>query len=61
MTLEQLERMSAEQKRKTVPVVRDPLTSYHDVPGRGGLIRLGGKLGRRPVLLPFSPNGGAAY
>ncbi len=30
MTLEQLERMSAEQKAKTVLVVQDPFTSYYD-------------------------------
>ncbi|ECT2290132.1 hypothetical protein SEEN2570_11297 [Salmonella enterica subsp. enterica serovar Newport str. VA_R100512570] len=61
MTLEQLERMSAEQKAKTVLVVQDPFTSYYDARVVADFIRLAEKLGRRPVLLPFSPNGKAQH
>lgn len=61
MTLEQLERMSAEQKAKTVLVVQDPFTSYYDARVVADFIRTAEKLGRRPVLLPFSPNGKAQH
>ncbi len=60
MTLEQLERMSAEQKAKTVLVVQDRLPAT-TTPGSWRTFIRGGKAGQRPVLLPFSPNGKARH
>ena len=61
MTLEQLEALSAEQRAKTVLVVQDPFTSYYDAQVVADFVRLVERLGFRPVLLPFSPNGKAQH
>lgn len=50
MTLEQLERMSAEQKAKTVLVVQDPFTSYYDARVVADFIR-GGKTGQEAGIV----------
>ena len=55
--LEQLEALSAEQRQKVVLVVQDPFTSYYDAPVVRDLVLLMEKLGFRPLLLPFKPNG----
>ncbi|WP_413740954.1 FAD-binding and (Fe-S)-binding domain-containing protein [Sodalis sp. RH15] len=60
-TLEQLEAMSAEQRQGHVLVVQDPFTSYYDAGVVTDFIRLVEKLGFKPVLLPFSPNGKAQH
>ncbi|WP_192458611.1 FAD-binding and (Fe-S)-binding domain-containing protein [Musicola keenii] len=56
-TLEQLEQMSAETRGQYVLIVQDPFTSYYDAQVVADFVRLVEKLGLRPVLLPFSPNG----
>lgn len=61
MTLEQLEALSAEQRAKTVLVVQDPFTSYYDAKVVADFVRLVERLGFRPVVLPFSPNGKAQH
>lgn len=61
MTLEQLEGMSASQREKHVLVVQDPFTSYYDAKVVVDFVRLIDKLGYKPVLLPFSPNGKAQH
>lgn len=61
MTLEQLEALSEEQRAKTVLVVQDPFTSYYDAQVVADFVRLVERLGYRPVLLPFSPNGKAQH
>lgn len=61
MTLEQLEALSAEQRAKTVLVVQDPFTSYYDAQVVADFVRLVERLGYRPVVLPFSPNGKAQH
>lgn len=61
MTLEQLEALSAEQRVKTVLVVQDPFTSYYDAQVVADFVRLVERLGFRPVVLPFSPNGKAQH
>ncbi len=38
-------------------IVQDPFTSYYDAQVVADLVRLVEKLGLKPVLLPFSPNG----
>lgn len=60
-TLEQLENYSAEQKTRTVLVVQDPFTSYYDAQVVADFVRLVEKLGLKPVVLPFSPNGKAQH
>ncbi len=61
MTLEQLEALSEEQRAKTVLVVQDPFTSYYDAQVVADFVRLVERLGYRPVVLPFSPNGKAQH
>ncbi len=56
-TLEQLEQMPAAERADHVLIVQDPFTSYYDAQVVADFIRLVEKLGLRPVLLPFSPNG----
>lgn len=60
MTLEQLERMSAEQKRKRYWWFRTRLPATTTL-GSWRTLSAAEKLGRRPVLLPFSPNGKAQH
>ncbi len=61
MTLEQLEALSEAERARTVLVVQDPFTSYYDADVVADFVRLVDKLGYRPVLLPFSPNGKAQH
>lgn len=60
-TLEQLEGLSTLTKQDYVFVVQDPFTSYYDAKVVADFIRLIEKLGMKPVLLPFSPNGKAQH
>ncbi len=61
MTLEQLEKISPAQRGEYVLVVQDPFTSFYDAQVVADFIRLIEKLGLKPVLLPFSPNGKAQH
>ncbi|HEY0210430.1 D-2-hydroxyglutarate dehydrogenase YdiJ [Acerihabitans sp.] len=61
ITLEQLEAMTAQQRRGHVLIVQDPFTSYYDAAVVADFVRLVEKLGGKPVLLPFSPNGKAQH
>ncbi|WP_413738969.1 FAD-binding and (Fe-S)-binding domain-containing protein [Sodalis sp. RH21] len=61
VTLEQLERMTAGQRRDYVLIVQDPFTSFYDADVVADFVLLVEKLGYRPVLLPFSPNGKAQH
>ena len=61
LTLEQLEGLSAEQRADHVLIVQDPFTSYYDAKVVADFVRLVEKLGFKPVLLPFSPNGKAQH
>lgn len=61
VTLEQLESMADSQREKYVLVVQDPFTSYYDAKVVADFVRLIEKLGLKPVLLPFSPNGKAQH
>ncbi|THD40441.1 FAD-binding and (Fe-S)-binding domain-containing protein [Pantoea sp. R102] len=61
VTLEQLEAMDVAQREQHVLVVQDPFTSYYEAQLVTDFIRLIEKLGYRPVLLPFSPNGKAQH
>ncbi|WP_163497625.1 (Fe-S)-binding protein, partial [Escherichia coli] len=61
VTLEQLESMSPAQRENHVLVVQDPFTSYYDAKVVADFVKLIEKLGFKPVLLPFSPNGKAQH
>ncbi|MFV9671057.1 FAD-binding and (Fe-S)-binding domain-containing protein [Pantoea sp. KXB45] len=61
MTLEQLEAMPADERAGYVLVVQDPFTSFYEAQLVNDFVRLIEKLGYRPVLLPFSPNGKAQH
>lgn len=61
MTLEQLEALSAADRANCVLVVQDPFTSFYEAQLVNDFVRLIEKLGYRPVLLPFSPNGKAQH
>lgn len=61
MRLEQLEAMPAGERAGYVLVVQDPFTSFYEAQLVNDFVRLIEKLGYRPVLLPFSPNGKAQH
>lgn len=61
LTLEQLEAMDVAQREDCVLVVQDPFTSYYEAKLVTDFVKLIEKLGYRPVLLPFSPNGKAQH
>lgn len=61
MTLEQLEAMPASAREDYVLVVQDPFTSFYEAQLVNDFVRLIEKLGYRPVLLPFLPNGKAQH
>ncbi|WP_058972794.1 D-2-hydroxyglutarate dehydrogenase YdiJ [Type-D symbiont of Plautia stali] len=61
LTLEQLEAMDVAQREDCVLVVQDPFTSYYEAQLVTDFVKLIEKLGYRPVLLPFSPNGKAQH
>ncbi|WP_336777072.1 D-2-hydroxyglutarate dehydrogenase YdiJ [Pantoea sp. USHLN256] len=61
LTLEQLEALDSTQRENCVLVVQDPFTSYYEAQLVTDFVKLIEKLGYRPVLLPFSPNGKAQH
>ncbi|MBD2793393.1 D-2-hydroxyglutarate dehydrogenase YdiJ [Xenorhabdus szentirmaii] len=60
-TLEQLESLSLSERAQHVLIVQDPFTSYYDAKVVTDFVQLAEKLGYKPVLLPFSPNGKAQH
>ncbi len=56
-SLEKLEAMSPDARSRVVLVVQDPFTSFYDAEVVRDLILLVERLGYRPMLLPFKPNG----
>ncbi|ERK10308.1 Fe-S protein [Pantoea sp. AS-PWVM4] len=61
LTLEQLEALDSNARKDCVLVVQDPFTSYYEAQLVTDFVKLIEKLGYRPVLLPFSPNGKAQH
>lgn len=49
--------MSTEQRNAYVFIVQDPFTSFYDADVVANMMKLIAKLGFKPVLLPFKPNG----
>lgn len=60
-TLESLEAMSPADRERHVLVVQDPFTSYYEAQLVTDFVKLISKLGYKPVVLPFSPNGKAQH
>ena len=60
-TVDDLRGMTEAERREYVLVVQDPFTSYYEASLITDFIRLIGKLGYKPVLLPFTPNGKAQH
>jgi len=56
-TLADLQSMTEAQREKYVVVVQDPFTSFYEANLVHDLIQLISRLGYKPVLLPFVPNG----
>lgn len=59
--LEELESLSAVEKENVLFIVQDPYTSYYDAKVVRDFVALTQKLGFRPILLPFKPNGKAMH
>ncbi|MBD1556607.1 FAD-binding oxidoreductase [Vibrio sp. S9_S30] len=53
--------LSAVEKKDYVLIVQDPFTSFYDAEVVEDFILLARKLGKKPVLLPFKPNGKAQH
>lgn len=60
-SLEQLETLSAQAKSKMLLIVQDPFTSYYDAKVVADFVALSQKLGFKPLVLPFKPNGKAQH
>ncbi|MEE6075349.1 FAD-binding and (Fe-S)-binding domain-containing protein [Avibacterium paragallinarum] len=61
LLLEQLENLSETEKQNMLLIVQDPFTSYYDAKVVADFVALTQKLGYRPILLPFKPNGKAQH
>jgi len=59
--LQQLAGLAKEDREQHVIIVQDPFTSYYDADVVEDFIALAIKLGKKPVLLPFKPNGKAQH
>ena len=55
--LAQLTQLTADERKRTVLLVQDPFTSFYEAELVADALQLLEKLGFRPVLLPFLPNG----
>lgn len=56
-----LQNLSSDQKKQYVFIVQDPFTSFYDAKVVEDFIHLAEKLGKKPILLPFKPNGKAQH
>jgi Fe-S oxidoreductase len=55
--LEQLQRLTSSERKKSVLVVQDPFTSFYDAKVVEDFMLLIKALGFNPIMLPFKPNG----
>ena len=55
--LNELQQLSAAEKAKTVLLVQDPFTSFYEAELVADALQLLDKMGFKPLLLPFLPNG----
>lgn len=56
-----LRALSPEEAAKYVFIVQDPFTSYYDAEVVRDFVYLIEKMGKKPMILPFKPNGKAQY
>lgn len=59
--LVKLQQMSSEQRLSYVLIVQDPFTSFYDATSVDAMMALVAKLGFKPLLVPFKPNGKAQH
>lgn len=59
--MQRLAGLSQEEREQHVLIVQDPFTSYYDADVVEDFVALLLKLGKKPVLLPFKPNGKAQH
>ena len=59
--LDKLKCLTKEQKKNYLLVVQDPFTSYFDAQVVADFVKLSQKLGFKPIVLPFKPNGKAQH
>ncbi|GAL06589.1 glycolate dehydrogenase subunit GlcD [Photobacterium aphoticum] len=59
--LSALQALPADEKQAYVLIVQDPFTSYYDADVVSDFVALAEKLGKKPVLVPFKPNGKAQH
>ncbi|KMT64804.1 FAD-binding and (Fe-S)-binding domain-containing protein [Catenovulum maritimum] len=55
--LSRLSKLSEAERLKVVAIVQDPFTSYYDATVVSDWVKLIAKLGYKPIILPFQPNG----
>ncbi|MEW6984515.1 FAD-binding and (Fe-S)-binding domain-containing protein [Colwelliaceae bacterium 6471] len=59
--LDKLSSKTAEQREEYVLVIQDPFTSFYDAKTVEAMMKLIQKLGFKPLLVPFKPNGKAQH
>ncbi|WEM43452.1 FAD-binding and (Fe-S)-binding domain-containing protein [Photobacterium sp. DA100] len=59
--LQWLQALSARERQNYVLIVQDPFTSYYDAEVVRDLVFLAERLGKKPMLVPFKPNGKAQH
>ncbi|NAW64860.1 FAD-binding and (Fe-S)-binding domain-containing protein [Photobacterium halotolerans] len=59
--LQWLQALSQEERQQYVLIVQDPFTSYYDAEVVRDFVHLIEKLGKKPMLVPFKPNGKAQH
>ncbi|MGF1726989.1 D-2-hydroxyglutarate dehydrogenase YdiJ [Photobacterium nomapromontoriensis] len=56
-----LQALSSRERQEYVLIVQDPFTSYYDADVVRDFVYLADKLGKKPILVPFKPNGKAQH
>ncbi|MCL9783766.1 FAD-binding oxidoreductase [Vibrio sp. S4M6] len=59
--METLVHLSAKERSDYVLIVQDPFTTFYDAQVVEDFAKLASKLGKKPVVLPFKPNGKAQH
>ncbi|MDV7104308.1 FAD-binding and (Fe-S)-binding domain-containing protein [Vibrio sp. TH_r3] len=59
--MQQLQKLSLQERNDYVLIVQDPFTSFYDADVVADFVSLLERLGKKPVLLPFKPNGKAQH
>ncbi|WP_318516028.1 D-2-hydroxyglutarate dehydrogenase YdiJ [Photobacterium leiognathi] len=59
--LQWLQALSEQERKNYVLIVQDPFTSFYDAEVVKDFITLIEKLGKKPILVPFKPNGKAQH